>query len=418
MKLLSRMNLWGQRQSAAQGLDFTKLDPAYSGFIDEQLRLYGLDRAVFCRPVPAADETFFKAVVPNYENDLGIAAFKFVEAGLRRYDAYDQLVSQVFGGFDRLDSVLDFASGYGRLTRVLVQRLAKEQIWVSDIYREAIAWQLKTYGVQGFYSTPSPRDLRHERVHDVVWVGSLFSHLPDGLFQDWLAKIWSFVGPRGVLAFSVHDQTLLPAGEAMDAAGLRYFRHSESDSLDPDIYGMTYVTEGYVADAIARLAPGGGPKWKRFFKGLYENQDLYVVAGPQADISRLNIASTPMGGLEQVTHLTNGDVEFAGWSIERTTGAALQGIRIFADGAAVGVAAPDQPRPDVLAKFPLAPNMPQGFRFRLSHDQARPGATVRLQLESSSGLRGLVFAKMPDQAAFTYSGWSRRPLRHLPSGLS
>lgn len=412
------MKLWGRRPRAEDGLDFSGLDPAYSAFIDEQLHLYGLDRGVFCRPVPAADETFFNAVVPNYEHDLGISAFKFVEAALRRYDPYEQLVSQVFGGFDRLDSVLDFASGYGRLTRVLAQKLPKERIWVSDIYVKAIEWQLRTYGVQGFFSTPSPADLRHDRTHDVVWVGSLFSHLPDGLFQDWLAKIWSFVGPRGVLAFSVHDETLLPGGEAMDASGLRYFRDSESDSLDHDIYGMTYVSEAYVEKAISQLGPGGGPKWKRFFKGLYENQDLYVVAGPEADISGLNIASTPMGGLERVAHLTNGDVELAGWTIERTAGAALERIRVFADRREVGAAVADDPRPDVLAKFPHAPNTPQGFRFRLSREQAKAGAVVRLQLESSSGQRGLVFAQMPGPSAFTYSGWSRRPLRHQPSGLS
>jgi hypothetical protein len=124
-----------------------------------------------------------------------------------------------------------------------------------------------------------------------------------------------------------------------------------------------------------------------------------------------------MGGLESVTHLTNGDVEFSGWTIERTTGAVLEQIRVFADGAEVGVAAADQPRPDVLAKFPHAPNTPQGFRFRLSSAQARPGAVLRLQLESSSGLRGLVFAEMPPPAAFTYSGWSRRPLKQKPTGL-
>jgi 2-polyprenyl-3-methyl-5-hydroxy-6-metoxy-1,4-benzoquinol methylase len=412
------MKLLRRRPQAGDGLDFRLIDPIYSKFVDEQLQLYGLDRKLFCKPVPAADETFFKALVPNYEQDFGISAFKFVEAAIRRYDAYDQLVSQVFGGFDRLDSVLDFASGYGRLTRVLAHKLPKDRIWVSDIYTKAIEWQVANYGVQGFFSTESPDDLRHDRTHDVVWVGSLFSHLPNGLFQRWLAKIWSFVSPRGVLAFSVHDETLLGEGEAMDATGLRFFRTSESDSLDYDIYGMSYVSEAFVADAVGKLGPNGGPRWKRFFKGLYENQDLYVIAGPEADISGLNIASTPMGGLESVAHLSNGDVEFAGWTIERTTGAALQRIRVFADGTELGQAAADQPRPDVLTKFPHAPNLPQGFRFRLSAEQARPGAILRLQLESSSRLRGLVFAEMPRAAAFTYSGWSRRPLRQKPSGLS
>jgi 2-polyprenyl-3-methyl-5-hydroxy-6-metoxy-1,4-benzoquinol methylase len=340
-----------------------------------------------------------------------------VESTLRFFDAYEQVARQVFGGFEGVESVLDFASGYGRLTRVLTQKLPKERIWVSDIYAEAVAWQARTFGVHAFPSAPSPAALRHERAHDIVWVGSMFSHLPAPLFHEWLAKLWSFVSPRGVLAFSVHDETLLPIGETMDETGLRYFRFSESGSLDHDIYGMSYVTEAFVGEAIARLSPGGGPKWKRFFKGLYENQDLYVVAGPEADISDLRVASTPMGGIEQAAHLTNGDLEFSGWIIERTPGARIEHLRVHVEDLAVGCAAADQPRPDVLRHFPHAANEPMGFRFRLSPSQAKPGATIRLQLESNSGLRGHVFARMPAPAALTYSGWSRRALRTEPTGL-
>jgi 2-polyprenyl-3-methyl-5-hydroxy-6-metoxy-1,4-benzoquinol methylase len=411
------MKLWGKTQGAAGDLDFASLDPAYRGFIDDHLGLYGLDRRAFCRPIAAADEMFFKAILPNYEHDAGIAAFKYVESTLRFFDAYEQVTRQVFGGFERLESVLDFASGYGRLTRILTQKLPKERIWVSDIYAEAVAWQARTFGVHAFPSAPSPEALRHEGTHDIVWVGSMFSHLPAPLFHQWLAKLWSFVSPRGVLAFSVHDETLLPDGETMDETGLRYFRFSESGSLDHDIYGMSYVTEAFVGEAIARLAPGGGPKWKRFFKGLYENQDLYVVAGPEADISGLRVASTPMGGIEQAAQLTNGDVEFSGWTLERTPGARIEQLRVHVGDVAVGCAPADQPRPDVLRHFPHAANQPMGFRFRLSPAQAKPGATIRLQLESTSGLRGHLFARMPAAAALTYSGWSRRALRTEPTGL-
>jgi SAM-dependent methyltransferase len=412
------MKLWGKRQgAAASDLDFASLEPAYRGFIDDHLALYGLDSGAFCRPIAAADEMFFKAILPNYEHDASIAAFKYVESTLRFFDAYEQVVDQVFGGFDKLQSVLDFASGYGRLTRVLTQKLPKDRIWVSDIYAEAVAWQAKSFGVHAFPSAPAPEAVRHDRTHDIVWVGSMFSHLPADLFHAWLAKLWSFVSPRGVLAFSVHDETLLPEGEAMDETGLRYFRFSESGSLDHDIYGMSYVTEAFVGDAISRLGPGGGPKWKRFFKGLYENQDLYVVAGPEADISNLRVASTPMGGFEQAAHLTNGDVELAGWTLERTPGARIERLRVHVDGVAVGCADMTKPRADVLRHFPRAANEPTGFRFRLSPAQAMPGATLRVQLESSSGLRGHVFAKMPAPAALTYSGWSRRALKGEPSGL-
>ncbi|MDP3173287.1 MAG: class I SAM-dependent methyltransferase [Phenylobacterium sp.] len=395
--------------SDLQDLDFDHLDPAYRGFIDEALAQYGLDPAVFCTPVPAADEMTFKALLPNYEFDRNIGAFKFTEATLRHFDAYDQIVRGVFGGFERLNSVLDFASGYGRLTRILIQKLPRDRIWVSDIYAEAVDWQAQTFGVNAFASSPDPALLDHAGGHDLVFVGSMFSHLPAGLFHDWLAKLYGFLGPRGVLAFSVHDEALLPAGESMDATGLRYFRASESGSLDADIYGMSYVTEAFVADAIARVAPGVASR--RFPKGLYENQDLYVVGTPGVDLQRLVLASTPMGGLETITLLPTGEAEFAGWAIERTPGQRIERIGVLVDGAPAAEILPATERPDVLAAFPCAANTPVGWRFRLSAAEAAPGARLRLQLQSTSGLSGHVFAQMPAPAAMTYSGWSRRALR-------
>jgi hypothetical protein len=124
-----------------------------------------------------------------------------------------------------------------------------------------------------------------------------------------------------------------------------------------------------------------------------------------------------MGGFEAAAHLTNGDLELSGWSLERTPGERIEQVRVHVDGVAVGCAEPTGPRPDVLAHFPHAANAPMGFRFRLSATQARPGAMLRLQLESSSGLRGHVFARAPQPAALTYSGWSRRALKSMPTGL-
>ena len=73
-------------------LDFESLDPRYRRFIEALLREHGLDPARFCRPLPAADEMFFRALLPNFEFDPGISAFKFTEATLRYFDAYRQIV--------------------------------------------------------------------------------------------------------------------------------------------------------------------------------------------------------------------------------------------------------------------------------------------------------------------------------------
>lgn len=399
----------------AADLSFDDIDPVYRGFIDDCLRMYGLDPQRFCRPpLPGADEMFFKAILPNFEGDTSIAAYKWAEATMRHYEAYRQIVEGVFGGFDRLGSVLDFASGWGRLTRVLEQKLPASRIAVADIYHDAVAWQAKTFGVQAVPSTPDPAALKYKAGHDLIFVGSMFSHLPDALFNAWLAKLYGLLSRRGVLAFSVHDESFLPAGETLDPSGLSYFRFSESGTLDHDIYGMSYVSEAYVGRAIEALGGGlfkGKPTWRRYPKGLYENQDLYVVAAPGVDISGLVVASPPMGGFETASLLTTGEVEWSGWCLERTPGQAITRVAAYLDGKPGPTAPPSDERPDVLTHFPKAANAPRAWRLRLTPDQAPPGAILRLGLESTSGLTGFLHAQVPSGGAMTYAGWSRRAVR-------
>jgi hypothetical protein len=216
--------------------------------------------------------------------------------------------------------------------------------------------------------------------------------------------------PGGVLAFSVHDVSILPPDQTMDATGVRFFPWSESGSLDPAIYGMTYVTEAFVADAIARIAPDRPPAWRVFHKGLYENQALYVVGGTDRDLSRLTVASPPMGGFERATLLTDGSVEFSGWAIERTPGASLD-LLVHVDGEPVLGATPTGDRPDIQAAFPASPTPPFGWSFRLSRAQAGEGKPIRLTMRSTTGLETHAYARMPSDPALTYSGWSRRALR-------
>ncbi|RYG03433.1 MAG: methyltransferase domain-containing protein [Caulobacteraceae bacterium] len=390
-------------------LSFEQVDPVYRGFIEDYLRLHGVDPIKFCKPLPGQDEMFFNAILPNYEFDASISAFKFVESAMRLGDAYRQIAQGVFGGFDKLGTVLDFASGWGRLTRLLEQRLRPDQIYVADIYHQAIDWQVATFGVNGVHSAKDPAAFEHAGKHDIVLVGSMFSHLPTELFHRWLVRLYDLVSDRGVLAFSVHDEAILPAGEVMDPSGLSYLRFSESGSLDLEIYGMSYVTEAFVGAAIARL--GSGLSWRRFPKSLYENQDLYVVGAPGVDISTLTVASTPMAGFESVTTLPTGEIEFSGWAIERTPWATIEAVEVHVDGVQVLSFTPQALRPDVLKHFPGSANTPVGWSFRIDHEKAPAGAMLRAQFPSSSGLTGYCYAQVPKPATFTYSGWSRRALR-------
>ena len=72
------------------------------------------------------------------------AAMHDFQSGKRIYRSLKWFVHRDFGGFDRVPPFLDFACGYGRVNRHLLQELPAEQIWVSDIYAGAVRFQKKS----------------------------------------------------------------------------------------------------------------------------------------------------------------------------------------------------------------------------------------------------------------------------------
>lgn len=173
---------------------------------------------------------------------------------------------------------LEFACGYGRFTRHLVRHLEPSRITVSDLYKEAVDFQKETFGVNGFYSELVPEQLVDRGEYDVIFVGSLFSHLPEAVWEPWIKRLYQLLAPRGALIFSTHGPTCLPKGAVMAESGFLFNRHSESSIHSVDDYGSTYVTPEYVRDAV-RSATGQPVAWDKH-KGLYSFQDLYAVQKP------------------------------------------------------------------------------------------------------------------------------------------
>ena len=170
------------------------------------------------------------------------ALWKYFADGLQMLNLGQDLARKKCGSLMNIRSFLDFASGYGRFTRFLVKELPRERVWVSDIYENAVEFQQQQFDVHGIVSVPNPDNYQCAQRFDFIFVASLFSHLPDRMFKKWLGKLYSFLAPKGLLVFSVHDQAVLPSGVAMPATGFYFQPHSESRSLDKNQYGSTWVT--------------------------------------------------------------------------------------------------------------------------------------------------------------------------------
>ena len=176
---------------------------------------------------------------------------QYYNVALQQYYAARQTLQRLFG--EKLDdlAVLDFACGYGRLLRFLSRTLPPSRIWASDIQRGAVDFVAAEFGVHGVNSSADPDEFRPGRTFDFIWVASLFSHLPEALFRAWVAKLVSLLSPRGVLAFSVHDERLLARGVAMPEQGIHFVGTSEIEELDSRVYGTSFVRESSLSDAKA-----------------------------------------------------------------------------------------------------------------------------------------------------------------------
>ncbi|MDI9638157.1 class I SAM-dependent methyltransferase [Oscillatoria amoena NRMC-F 0135] len=119
-------------------------------------------------------DEMYQFALNKAEGNATQAALRYYTNGRRIFDCVRQIVEPYFDGFQNVSAFLDFACGYGRFTRFLLQELEKEKIWVSDIYPEAVKFQTEEFGVQGVYSTSQPQDYPTLRQFDCILASSFF----------------------------------------------------------------------------------------------------------------------------------------------------------------------------------------------------------------------------------------------------
>jgi SAM-dependent methyltransferase len=305
--------------------------------------------------VDARDE-MLSFLIQIHDGDRERALFTYFRTGLSIADSMTQVVRWRCGGLDQI-SLLDFASGYGRVTRFLLRDLPAEHVWVSDVYADGVRFQEERFGVHGIVSTVRPEDFVCAERFDAITVTSLFTHLPDQRFVDWLRVLLGLLRPGGVLLFSVHGEEVLSADSAVPESGILFQEMSESGSLDTSDYGSTWVTESYVRAAVARAADGLGAEKiavHRLPRGLCNFQDLYVAVRPavgegEVDFASLAFQSEPHLHVDECILRRPEELYVRGWTLARSGD--VRAVEVTLDGVLLSSAPVEKPRPDVAASF-------------------------------------------------------------------
>ena len=327
-------------------------------------------------------------------------------SGRAVWRTFSSVLGWRFGSLDAVGSLLDFASGFGRSTRFTVTEIPAERVWAAEIQRDALEAIREELGAHVLVSPEDPAGFDPGRRFDVILVSSLFTHLPERRFGEWLEKLGSLLEPRGVFVFSTHGAEL--ASEPVPDNGFLFQLKSESGKLDLAQYGSTFVTERYVSEALARHCPGWS--WKRFPRGLAALQDLYV-AVPEAgcDFEALELPRTLDHFVESFDVDLAGNLRCIGWVADREQGKTPERVelRVEPDGETIRATSPASPRdPYQVAKdqffsgwgYELELRLPAGWepgdarRLRVRLRRRQP----RRDLERHPG--GRPAAQRPDAA--------------------
>ncbi len=154
-----------------------------------------------------------------------------------------------------MGSVLEFAAGFGRFTRHLAKALPG-RVTCAEIVPGAVEFLRERFGVEAFDSARDPAAIRWPRRFELVFVLSLFTHLPPAAWREWMRALAQAVEPGGLLVFTTHSpEQALEQGVAFDADGARFLASSESSALEAADYGTTFTTRERVLREVAQALP-------------------------------------------------------------------------------------------------------------------------------------------------------------------
>lgn len=130
--------------------------------------------------------------------------------------------------------ILDFGCGYGRVSRFLKVRFPEADLLVSDPKKSAMDFQIEN--LKTIADDHSPVNL--------IFAGSVFTHLPKKLFQNSLHELMTRLIEGGVLILTLHqfidnEFSIYPFTEEAALTGLE-------DPIDSSVYGSVYCSKEFL----------------------------------------------------------------------------------------------------------------------------------------------------------------------------
>jgi ubiquinone/menaquinone biosynthesis C-methylase UbiE len=144
---------------------------------------------------------------PELRLGYGRSTEEYLANGRRHVQSMLDLLRASGARLERGTRILDFGCGAGRMIRWLAEFSEQGEVWGTDISAEHIVWcmQYLTPPFHFLVNTTLPHVPFEDRYFDVVYAGSVFTHIDD-LAQMWFLELRRVLRARGKLYVTIHDR--------------------------------------------------------------------------------------------------------------------------------------------------------------------------------------------------------------------
>jgi len=135
-------------------------------------------------------------------------------------------------------SIFDFPSAHGRVTRFLKTAFPESELWAGDINADGVDFCADRFGAEPFYSAPDLLTVSLPRKFDLIWCGSLASHLPEAQCKALFALLLSALEEDGILCITT-------CGRGMQHAHENVFKTIDEPAYEKICVDLTKRSFGY-----------------------------------------------------------------------------------------------------------------------------------------------------------------------------
>jgi trans-aconitate methyltransferase len=138
------------------------------------------------------------------------------------------LASISLGGVEAPKMVLDFGAGAGRVSRWLTAALPNSKIDACDVRDQDMKFLRETLQIEAWTIATDINNLALPNRYDLIWAGSVLTHLCESDSRKLIDKLLSYCNPGGLLVLSFHGRGAIENGASPYAMGVDEWRGIEA----------------------------------------------------------------------------------------------------------------------------------------------------------------------------------------------